>query len=39
MPDELWFAAQRVAKDRGESVNAAIVRMLQAYVDQHPEPS
>lgn len=34
--DELWRAAQRVAKDRGESLTAAIVRFLRRYVEDHP---
>jgi predicted transcriptional regulator len=36
VPDELWRAAQRVAKDRGETVTAVILRALERYVRQHP---
>lgn len=34
--DPLWTDAKRVAADRGESVNAAIVRFLERYVSAHP---
>jgi predicted HicB family RNase H-like nuclease len=34
--DQLWRDAMRVAQDRGESLNAAIVRFLRRYVDDHP---
>lgn len=34
--DPLWHEAKRVASDRGESVNAAIVRFLERYVASHP---
>lgn len=36
VPDDLWAEAKRVAEDRDESVNAAIVRFLRSYVEQHP---
>lgn len=36
VPDPLWTDAKRVAADRGESVNAAIVRFLERYVSAHP---
>jgi hypothetical protein len=36
VPDELWFAAKRVAEDRGESVTAVIIRALERYVRAHP---
>ena len=32
VPDELWKAAQERARDRGETVTAAIVRALKRYV-------
>jgi hypothetical protein len=32
----LWAEAKRVAADRGESVNVAIVRFLRRYVETHP---
>lgn len=35
--EALWRAAQRVAADRRESLNAAIVRFLERYVDEHPD--
>lgn len=31
VPDELWDAAQAEAKDRGETLTAAIVRFLVRY--------
>ena len=36
VPDELWEAAQRVARDRGESVTAVVIRALVRYVRAHP---
>ena len=36
VPDDLWQAAKRVAKDRGETLTAVIVRALERYVRQHP---
>lgn len=36
MPDELWTAAQRVAKDQGESLSDVIRRALERYVRLHP---
>jgi hypothetical protein len=36
VPDELWFAAKRVAADRGETVTAVILRALTRYVRAHP---
>lgn len=32
VPDELWFAAQEVAHDRGESVSEIVNRFLAKYV-------
>lgn len=36
IPDELWQAAKRVARDRGETVTAVIIRSLKRYVRDHP---
>lgn len=36
MPDDLWQAAQRVAKDRGETVTSVILRALERYVKTYP---
>lgn len=33
--DDLWESAQRVAKDRGESVTEVIVQALQRYVKRN----
>lgn len=32
VPNELWYAAQEVASDRGESVSEAVNRFLARYV-------
>lgn len=36
VPDDLWFAAKRVAADRGESVAEVVRRALERYVRSHP---
>jgi hypothetical protein len=36
VPDDLWQAAKRVAKDRGETLTAVIIRALERYVRTHP---
>jgi len=36
IPDELWQAAMRVARDRGETLSQVIRRALERYVRQHP---
>lgn len=36
--DELWEAAQRIAKHRRETVAAVIKRALVEYVEQYGEP-
>jgi antitoxin component of RelBE/YafQ-DinJ toxin-antitoxin module len=36
VPDDLWWAAQRVAKDRGETVSDVVRRALERYVRTHP---
>lgn len=46
VPDELWHEAQRIARDRGETVTDVVLRGLRRYVrefgddvDGHePEP-
>lgn len=37
VPDELWEAALRVARDNGETVADVIRRALTRYVRAHPE--
>jgi hypothetical protein len=36
IPDEVWLPAKRVARDRGESLTAVIIKALIRYVRQHP---
>lgn len=38
VPDELWFAALRVADDRGEVLAEEIRKFLERYVRNHPLP-
>lgn len=37
IPDELWHAALAVARERGESLSAAIRRFLEDYVKRGKE--
>lgn len=36
VPEYLWRAAQRVARDRGETLSDVIRRALERYVRQYP---
>ena len=34
IPDDLWQAARRKAKQRGETVTAVVIRALKRYVQE-----
>lgn len=36
VPDDLWNAAKRAARDHGETLTEVIVRALIRYVRTHP---
>jgi predicted transcriptional regulator len=36
VPDELWEAVKRIAKDRRETVTEVVIRALTQYVRNHP---
>ena len=36
VPDELWDAAKRAARDNGETITDVVRRALDRYVREHP---
>ena len=37
VPDEVWDAAKRIARDRGETVTDVVLRALRRYVREFGE--
>jgi hypothetical protein len=33
--DDIWFRAKEIAKDRGETLTAVILRALERYIRTH----